>query len=242
MGDVAEDLPGVLDGAYHDGDIRLLGNLEHAAAEMVELAVLAGVALGEDGDGRFVVLQQLDALDNGFQGSAVIFTVDGLAENFVHDLAHDEQLLILLLGDKGQLALWEAVQQHTGVGDEQVVAHQHEPPLGGNLLQARRMDAHPKQADQCVNVHLRDPAVKRAVVLLRLVHVHEGADQTQKTKGCQRKNQKRPDEQRREPPECHPAANTDQNRRNRGHGGNSLQQHGFPPHLNLNPIILRFSV
>lgn len=81
---------------------------------MVELAVLAGVALGEDGDGRFVVLQQLDALDNGFQGGAVIFTVDGLAENFVHDLAHDEQLLILLLGDKGQLALWEAVQQHTG--------------------------------------------------------------------------------------------------------------------------------
>ena len=229
MGDVAEDLPGVLDGAYHDGDIRLLGDLEHTAAEMVELAVLAGVALGEDGDRRFVVLQQLDALDNGFQGSAVIFTVDGLAENFVHDLAHDEQLLILLLGDKGQLALWEAVQQHTGVGDEQVVAHQHEPPLGGNLLQARRMDAHPKQADQCVNVHLRDPAVKRAVVLLRLVHVHEGADQTQKTEGCQRKNQKRPDEQRRKPPECHPAENTDQNRRNRGHGGNSLQQHGFPP-------------
>ena len=190
---------------------------------MVELAVLAGVALGKNADGCFVILQQLNALEDGFQGGAVIFPVDGLAENFVHDLAHDEQLLIFLLGDKGQLAFGEAVQQHAGVGDEQMVAHQHEPPLGGNLLQPLRVNAYPKQADQSANVHLRDPAVKGAVVLLGLVHVHEGTDQTQKTKGCQGQYQKRPHKQCRKPPEHHPAASTDQNRRNRGHGGNSLQ-------------------
>ena len=38
---VGENLPGFPDGAYHNGNARLLGDLEHAAAEVVELAVLA---------------------------------------------------------------------------------------------------------------------------------------------------------------------------------------------------------
>ena len=45
---VVEDLVGVGEGAYCDGDTGLLGDLEHAGAEVVELPVRVNVSFGED--------------------------------------------------------------------------------------------------------------------------------------------------------------------------------------------------
>ena len=82
---IFENVPGVLDGAHHDGYIGLLGNFEDTGAEGVHLAVLAGVAFREGTDGNLVLLDELDAPQNGFQGLPVVFPVDGLAEDFVHE-------------------------------------------------------------------------------------------------------------------------------------------------------------
>lgn len=48
--DVMENILGVLYGAHDDGHLGLGGDLKDAGAEVVELAVPAGVALGEDGN------------------------------------------------------------------------------------------------------------------------------------------------------------------------------------------------
>ena len=110
-----EDILGVLYGAHDDGHLGLGGDLEDAGAEVVELAVPAGVALGEDGNADLVLANHLDALEDGFQGLPVILPVDQLAHQPVHDLADEEHIRILPLGDEGQLGFREAAQQQHGV-------------------------------------------------------------------------------------------------------------------------------
>ena len=69
--EIFENLPGVLDGAHHNGHPRLLGNLEDPGAEGMEFPVLAGVALREGADGNLILFDHLNTFNNGFQGLPV---------------------------------------------------------------------------------------------------------------------------------------------------------------------------
>ena len=77
--------------------------------EMVELPIVVDVALGENGDAHLVVLDQLDALEDGLQRLPVIFPVHQLAHKLGHDLAHQEHGAVLPLGDEGQLTFIKAM-------------------------------------------------------------------------------------------------------------------------------------
>ena len=109
---------------------------------MVELAVHAGVALGEHGDAYLVLLDKLDAFQDGLQGLPVIFPVDHLAQKPVHNLSDQGYAGIFPLGNKGKLAVGEGLQQHRGVQVAQVVAHQQEPAGLWEFFRPGNMQAH----------------------------------------------------------------------------------------------------
>ena len=175
-----EDLLGVLQAADHNGDLGLGGDLKHPGAEMVDLSVVAGVALGEDTHGDLIRLQQLDAFQDGFQGLPVVFPVDVLAHDLVHQVADDEHMAVLLFGDKSQLGLGEGSQQHHRVQNAQMVAHQQEPALLGKLLRPLDIHLHAQQTPDGGNIGFDDPAVKPAVVLLGHLLIHQGGSRPQK--------------------------------------------------------------
>ena len=116
-------------GADHDGHLGLGGDLEDAGTEVVQLLVGLDVAFREDGDGHLVLLDELDALENGLQSLPVIFPVDGLAQQLMHDLAHQEHGAGLPLGDECQLTFGEECTQRHRIQVMDVIAYQQESAL-----------------------------------------------------------------------------------------------------------------
>lgn len=115
--------------------LGLLGDLEHAVAEGLQGAILAGIALRKHGDAGLILSENLDAAQNGFQGLPVVFPVDGLAGGAVHQLVDHKEALIFLLGNECQLAVGQAVVQDQRIEQAQVVADQQEPGVPGHLFQ-----------------------------------------------------------------------------------------------------------
>ena len=76
---IFQDGRGVGQNADHDGNARLLRDLERAVAEAVQLAGLARVALREYGDRGLVLLQELDGLEDGAQRRPQMFRTFGNA-------------------------------------------------------------------------------------------------------------------------------------------------------------------
>ena len=140
VGGVAEDGASSPKGADHNGHLGPLGNFKDAVPEGLQVTGPAGISLGKHGNARLVLLQNVYALQNGLQGLPVIFPVDGLAQGFVHQLVHDEQPVVFLLGDEGQLTFLSVDVENEGVQQAEVVTHQEEAPFPGQLLQAGGMD------------------------------------------------------------------------------------------------------
>ena len=71
-------------------------------SERMKLAVLAGISFRENTHGAFVLFDKRDALEDGLQGRTVIFPVDGLTQNLVHNGRNERKLLVFLFGNKGK--------------------------------------------------------------------------------------------------------------------------------------------
>ena len=71
-----------------------------------------------------ILVQDPDTAFNGLQSFPVIFPVNGLAQHFVKELAHQKHIVHFPLGNKRQPTLGEGPQQHSRVNFVQVVAHQ----------------------------------------------------------------------------------------------------------------------
>ena len=119
----------------------------------------------------------------------------------MHELVDDGHGIVFLLGQEGQLAFPESVEQDARVGDEQVVAHQQEPPFLRGIFQPPGMQPHQHQIHQRFNIHIHNGAVDRVVLLLRLVQVHQRADDPQKGKGDQEQHRVNARKQQRQGPQ-----------------------------------------
>ena len=137
---IFQDGRGVGQDADHDGNTRLLRDLERAVAEAVQLAGLARVALREYGDRGLVLLQELDGLEDGAQRRAVVFAVDRQAEQLTHDLGDHEEGEILLLGDEGQLVMRDGVIVDQRVEGEKMVGDEQKAVVMRKLLQTGHMN------------------------------------------------------------------------------------------------------
>ena len=104
----------------------------------------------------------------------------------MHEGPDEGQLIIFLLGQKGQLAFPEAVEHDARIGNEQVVAHQQEAALFRGVLQTLRVQPHPHQMNQSLNVKVHNGPVEFTVLFLGLVQVHHAANHTQKQKRQQK--------------------------------------------------------
>ena len=166
--DVVKDLLRIFHGAKHNGHLGLGGDFEDAGAEMMELHIPAGVALGKHGHTDLVITDHLDAADDGFQGLPVIFPVDHLAHEPVHNLADEEHVRVFLLGDEGQLALGEAAQKQYGIQNVQMVADQQKAAVSGELFHSLCLNVHPQQGEYGRYVEFHKTAEVFGVVLLGL--------------------------------------------------------------------------
>ena len=182
-----EDLFRVFQGTYHDGHLGLQGDFEYAGAEVVELSIQTGVPLREHADGNLILLDHLNALEDGFQSLPVVFPVDHLAHELVHQVADDEHFRVFPLGNKGQLGLGEAAQQQNRVQNVQVVAHHQESALRGHQLLPLQINLHPEDGENGRNIELCQPAVELAVRFLGnlLVYHRRHCPQEQECQGNQ---------------------------------------------------------
>ena len=199
---IFEDLPGVLNGAHHNGHIGFLSDFEYPRAEGMEFSVLAGVALGEGAHGYLVLFDELNALEDGLQCLPVVVPIDGLAENLVHESADEGQLVIFLFGQERQLTFAEAVEHDARIRHKQVVAHQQKAPIPGGVFQTLCVNPHPHQLNQRLDVDVHHRPVERAVLLLRLFQVYDSAHNAQKDQCQQKQPQKNPRKQYRQRPKC----------------------------------------
>ena len=159
----------------------------------------------------------------------------------MHEGSDEGQVIIFLLGQKGQLALPKAVEHDAGIGNEQVVAHQQEPALLRGVFQSFRMQPHPHQLNQGLDVEVHDPAVEGAVLLLGLVKVHHCADCPQKGNRQQKQPRVNAHEQQRQRPDRPVRTGKDYAGNQQRQAGNGFQKHIISPFFSLVGIILRFS-
>ena len=211
-----EDLFRVFQGTYHNGNLGFGGDLKHAGAEVVKLSIQAGVALGEHADGNLILLDHLNAFEDGFQSLPVVFPVDHLAHELVHQVADDEHFRVLPLGNKGQLGLGEAAQQQNRVQNIQVVAHHQESALRRHQLLPLQIDLHTQNGEDGRNIELCQPAVEFAVLCLGnlLLYHCRHCPQEQKGQGKQPHTASHKDSHCRR--NAHSAQQGPQNRRHRG--------------------------
>ena len=124
-----------------------------------------------------------------------------LAQELMDQLAHDEHVGILPLGDEGQLAVPEVMQQQHRVHDVQVVADQQETAFLRRLLQALGMYPGLHQFQNRFHIYPRYFTVKRTVIFLFLVKVHPLAHDQQEQKGQNESHQISPSKRGRQHPQ-----------------------------------------
>ena len=105
-------------------NVCLLRNFERAVAEGLQEPGFARSALGEDGDGGFVLLDKLDCFQNCLERLAVVVAVERQAENLPHDLRDDVEREIFRLRDERQFRPRHRVIENDRVEGEQVVGYQ----------------------------------------------------------------------------------------------------------------------
>jgi len=121
------------------------------------------------------------------------------------------------------------MKQNTGVTDVLVVANQQETALLGQLLHTLCADPHLQHLDQRLDTGHHDSAVKGAVMLLGLFHIHQSTEDHQNHKSRQSQSQKNTCHQHRQ---HHPGkiqTVPEEARQEKGSTGNEAKQHTFPP-------------
>ena len=187
---VFQDGLGVDQRADHDGDVRLLRDFERAVAEREQVffgAVRA--ALGEDGDGAFVLFQKLNGLEDGLERFTVVFAVEREAEHLTHDLRDDEDGKALFFCEERQIRPRHGIVIDEWVEGESVVGDQHEAALARHLLQPCHMDAHAAEEQREAAELVEHEAEIRA----RLFHHLLRVDKQRGHEEHQQKQQHQPD-------------------------------------------------
>ena len=186
-------------------NVCLLRNFERAVAEGLQEPGFARSALGEDGDGGFVLLDKLDCFQNCFERLAVVVAVKRQAENLSHDLRDDVEREIFRLRDERQLCPRHRIVENDRVKGKKMVGNQQEPSLARHLIQPRHM--HPHAAE--IKGEPAELVEQKPEIWTRLFHQLFGIDKQARDHQHQQKQQhqtqKAANKQQRQLPQNRPA-------------------------------------
>lgn len=148
----------------------------------------------------------------------------------MHQLVHQNQPVVLPLGDECQLTFLGVDVKNEGIQQTEMVAHQEKAAFPGQFLQARGVNLHLEQGQDQLFIEIQNPPGCFAVLLHRLLHGNRKAPQHQEEKGKQQQSQPKAAKQQGQLPQKSQGSKaaqpkTDAQCAQRGQNQNTTHQH-----------------
>lgn len=165
-------------------------------------SVRFGAALGEDGNGAFILFDKLDGLEDGLERFTVVFPVEREAEHLAHDLRDNEDGKALFFREKRQIGPRHGIVIDERIKGEGVVGDQHEAALARHLLQPCHMDAHAAEEQREAAELVEHEAEIRARLFHHLLRVDQQRGHEEHQQKQQHQPGQHPHRQQRELPQA----------------------------------------